>query len=469
MARWPKWTIVAVALLAAGAGAAQQAPPAADVAVEDCRGFPSWRPSLADNRDIATIPVPESFRRLFESPDFCIRATMDPAQLVDWHLWVGNVQTAAPALAYLEAGHRRQLAAPDRLERELRRAWRAAHPDMRRAQALPPTPQVTDSPRYHFMRGSRPIRRLRALLGDLDTYILIADHYVRAAEEFESATLLDRAEPALRTAVAGHGILEPIWDQPPAPAVFYEASLETYRTEDLQMRVAVLRARLTRSPADLARAQAVVQSFERPAYTRAAELAFTGGNRFCDIDDSWEPAGEVRDACARDQDLQDRVTNHWISRAMLELDGVSEELPGTQLAMRLLELEGVGRNTTRCCRRSSVEDRFRLLVARADHHRRQFSAHLAPADRVRRIGAWIDALDDLERAEELLRPHQEPARLRRIALSWLSLWAEADGLDLAGEYVMFGASPDRERFAAYLRHMLAGLDAIAVGAVPERD
>lgn len=463
MSRWQALKITGFALLMASQSVAQETSPPADdePTYFSCSGGGGWGPSLSDIRDIATIPVPESFRRRFESADRCVSLVLDDRQLVDWHLGTGNERTVTRALAYLEVGRLRGLPPPDGLARALQRAWPAAGPDLVAARAIPTRYWEPAGARYRFMRASPSIRRLWALLDQLEAHIRLAEHYVRAAEEFGSAALLQRAERLLRPAVDATGYVGPLWRQSPADAAL-PFNPAASRVEDLQMRVAVLRARLTRSPADVARARQVVQSFERPIYRRAAELAFSGGPQYCDIAADMPGADEVRAACRDDEEFYERVTAYWSNRGLLEFDGGGASPTSMELAIEMLEREEGNSSIPRCCDRSPWEDRRRLLMARADDHARRFGA-LAAADRVEALRAWSEALSDLEKAHWLVAPYNEPGRFRRIAEAWLSLSDRARQIDPA--IVDLPASGHR-RVEAYLRHLLSGLDAIAVGAVP---
>lgn len=435
--------------------------PAAEVSPEGgpiCVGGPEWHASLDDAREIHATPVPASFRALFESRAPCVRWAMTEHLIVDWHMRFGNERSIAAALGYLERDFMRGLPPPERHRGELERAWRAAGLDLERAQAIRQSQNIDNSMRSRFMERSRPIQRLNALVEARDNYRFLAEQHLRAAEEFGSAALLAQVEPYLHVLAASESFLEPLEDIPPAASLLH-FNLHTFQTDDLRMRVAVLRAQLSRSAADIAAAETILGQMETSPLRRLAEAAYSGGTGFCDIDSDADGAEALKQFCADDDDnAPQRTINFAINRAALDLLGAKprhERMDET--ALPLLERVRV-LETHRCCYRSEEEDLLRLRLALADFHRRRFLAGLERDDAD--FGEWWDAQAQLREAERLAPPHSAPRRFERIARQWLALSEIAP----PGEGDRRASTPQFVRYAAYLRLLLAELDTVRNGA-----
>ena len=432
-----------------------------------CVGTPLWRPALAEAAAIAAAPVPPAFRRVYESRDPCLERTSNLQLLVDWHLRFGSGDSIAAALAYGSRELTPGAPAPESYRVALEQAWRAAQDDLRRTHRIEQPPNVNYSAQSRFMEGSSTIRAFRTLTFARERYAFLAAQYLRAAEEFGSLTLLDGAERYLRAALAGTAFLAPLEQRMPVQGLF-GFDLDIFVTDDLEMRAAVLRAALTRTPADFSRAETVVQAKERPYYRRLAENAFSTGDDFCDSsDDSREPDEEARRLCSDNAgELQSQVVNQLLARAMLDIvadkEAVSRANGSDEVALGVLERERLFRG--RCCLRNPVDDIVRLRLARAAYSARRLDSRMDRSDGS--YGSdWDRALTDLETAERLTPPHEAPARTRRIALAWLELVARADTLfpPQPGEQPRAMLSPARQRYATYLRLLLASLDAITAG------
>lgn len=431
-----------------------------------CVSGPQWHASLADSAAIRTEPVPASYRHLFESTEPCTRWALDEESLIDWHLRFGTAESVVPALTYLELDYRRGEPAPEAYRTMLERAWTGALRDLQRARAVQQPQGVNYSAQARFVEASRPIQRFETLVATREKYIFLATQYLRAAEEFGLLALLDKADLYLRAAVAGSDFLGPLETRPPVQNVLY-FNLHTYITDDLEMRAAVLRAALTRNAADLARAETVVESKARPYFGELAEHAFSHGDDFCDIQSDIEQESQTHQTCVEDDEAQTRVVNQLLARATLDLVADRENAYATfDLAIRLLDRERL-QDRGRCCMRNADDDIVRLRLAHVAYLQRLLSRPEDPGH-ANHVGNWQQALTDLETAERLTPAHLAPGRLRRIALAWLALWPLGDALLRTEEnqHVWPNAMPERQGYAAYLRSLLASLDAIAAGADP---
>lgn len=450
-----------------------------------CVGGTGWSPSLADTAQIESAPIPVSYSELFESTAPCERWALDEASLIDWHLRFGTEQSVTAALAYLERDFvadtpaNRDWSVPERAQRsavdverdmvkvgryvrDLRQAWQAALPDVTRAIEMSHPQHPNFSERQDFTRTSASFRRIGELLQVRENYRFLAEQYLRAGEEFASMDLLETAERYLRPVVEGGQFLGPLEEQWRAAGGHF--NLHTFRDEGLSMRAPILRAQITGSGADIAHAQEIVTSMERPSYIRAAQTAFSGGNGFCDISPAWGDVQGLERACRSDDHLPQRVINYWAARAIFDLiTGSTDELSGG-LASRLLEKEQLS-SSGRCCGRRAEDDARRLLLARADRQRQLLEEAVTrgegDADE-----HWRQALDHLAEAERLTHITEASGRFRRIAEAWLDVWQRGGSLPLYPGEIRDNPMhwPEHRRYATYLTRLLANLDAIAAGA-----
>lgn len=425
-----------------------------------CVTGPTWRPSVADGVGIEAEPVPASYRTLFESKKPCIRWALQEGSLIDWHIRFGSERSISAALAYLKRDYIRGLPATERYGPELERAWRSALPDLRRALKIEEPPKSDYSAKHRFMDKSLTVRRFRELERARDNYRFLAEQHLKSAEEFGSERLLAKAELYLRPVQAGAAILEPLSLQEPAAGLF-SFDVDEFRTEDFRMRSAILRARLSRSAPDLAAAERIVKSFERPLYSRLAEAVFSGGEDFCDISDDWNEVEALRAVCGDDHSAINRLTNYWINRAALDLIAGNRETRSGEFAFRLLNRERTeGRK--RGYHRRSEEDLLRLRLLSADDHRRRLET--PGTDEHDLDEPWQGALRELQEAELLAPAHSSPARFRRIAEGWLEIWDRGETLFKPSEEGFSRAGMTEQwRYAAYLRRLLAGLEEVTSG------
>jgi hypothetical protein len=425
-----------------------------------CIDGAGWRGSGADVRQIEAVPVPESFRQRFESLAPCVRWATSPVHLVDWHLRFGSERSTAAALAYLENDSQRPVP-PERYAHELRRAWRAALPVLRQAARIRQREGLSPSAQYRFMEGRPSFRRLDSLIEDRTEYQFMTEYYLRAAEQFGSLALLERAEVYMRALLASADFLRPLEGRAPADHLYF--NLDPHRSDTFRLRTAVLRAQLTRSADDIAAARRVVNEVERPPYALLLGAAYSGGDDFCDISEGRSHAETIDAACRADDEIAERVMSWALARSLIDLIADSAERLGDDVLIALLERE---RRTDdgRCCRRPSAEDELvRLRLQRAEHELRRFAV---TTDFSNARQHWRDALGELRRAADLVPPPDAPARFRPIGEAWLRVWARGEALSPPpGEDIPLPtASPDLRRYAAYLRSLLPNLDAIAAGA-----
>ena len=424
-----------------------------------------WRGGEEDIRDIESVPVPASFRRTFEASGPCGSTTV-PRPLIDWNLRFGSEASTTTALAYLETRLLRSMPAPEAYASEMRRAWRAAQPDLACARTISQPDGLNYSPQSTFMARSGAIGRLRTLIYAHQEYFLIAEQSLRAAEEFGSVQLLEKAEPYLQALVDAAQFLQSLQNE--STVGLLSLDVQTFATDDLRMRAAVLRARLTGSADDLARARALVDQMNRPDFARMSELAFRGGAGFCDFGDGGEEAERLTQECRDESQVPDKVVNYWVNRAALDLASGSARSDPVETAMRLLRMEQLQESPRRCCWREPREDQLRLLFAAAESRARALADAPGPAQDDELQDLWEEAAGHLEQVDAVLSPAEEPARFRRLAAAWNALWAQAHRIDDPNDPTPGPAgSSHYGRFNAYIRTVFDRLGAIAVGDAPD--
>ncbi len=166
------------------------------------------------------------------------------------------------------------------------------------------------------------VARLRALVQVQQDYMFLARQYLRAADFHHSRALYEKAQLYFGPALAGfrmlYGDRRPMADA--VSDVDGGVGLWTHHINemhDLEMRVALARASLTRAPADVAAAQAVLERNHDALLDVAAEQVSDGRDP-CDVDDRPGLAA-LGEACRTENSLQRRLGDYWLARARLDL------------------------------------------------------------------------------------------------------------------------------------------------------
>jgi hypothetical protein len=446
-----------------------------------------WRGDARDIARIRTVPGPDSYRRLFEAGG-CTRFSLIEQTLVDWHMAFGDEQTTTGALAFLEADYRKGIPAPEDFGRHLADDWEEARKAIAGA-ALPAAGDPTRAERERRLAKSSSVRRAAEMVAGYSRYVELAGAYARSAELYGSKRLLEKAELYFAPARAGLAVLFADGTDPNANLdhMVYAPSHDLGAVLDLEMRIPILRARLSRAPNDLDQAAAAVDRRDDPVFETAAETAREHSGNFCETD------GEAQDertrtlerACDEQSNLPRRTMEFWRNRAHLDLlmaadpkhfapashsraetgsefarrpepvPGAKPErrIPSFEIAAWLLRNHRVGAWDERPFWSGTENlELYSLLLARSEMHSRR-RPEAGDSDETGQ------ALDFAAQAARLIPPHDSPALFARAAAAWLNLWAGAGGSE-AMPYWRLG---ERGRFAAYLRANLATLDSIAIG------
>lgn len=447
-----------------------------------------WRGDSRDIELIRPVPVPDSYRRRFEAGG-CARFQLVEQSLIDWHLAFGDERTTTSALAYLEGQYRKGVPAPEDLGAQFAAALRDARRTIEAAR-LPPIGDPKRSARERRVRDAPSVRRAVKAAGAYSQYVELAGAYVRAAEIYGSARLLVKAELYFAPAQAGDALVSE-WETQAASAVGNFVQVSSRRSKevaDLEMRIPILRARLSRSAHDFESAAGAMTRRYEPVFETAADNARDHSGEFCEIDgeSKVEEISALELACDDEHGLRLRTMDFWRNRAHLDLlmagDPVRFEpvpyhrpVAGSGFVRRSAPAADAKpggsffafETAAWLLRNRDVKERgegpapldgagidlFSLLLARSEMHARRSSGPGGDSDE---IGP---ALDYAAQAAQLVPPHDAPALFRQASESWLALWARAGTSSDASHR----QRADRSRFAAYLRSTLESLDSIALG------
>lgn len=441
-----------------------------------------WWGSSEDVRAIRTIPVPASFRQIFEGGG-CSQWSLVKENLIDWHLGFGDEASVTAALAYFEASYSRAMPAPAALPRLLEAARTAAARDLAAAAALRTATPPDHAGADRLLSRSRPVQRLSALTIARQNFLFLAQNYLRAADFHQSRALYAKAQLFAGAALAGF-VPRPLGSVPD-DAPFAEAWPNELR--DLEMSLALVQAGFTRTPADIATAQAVLDRNYDPTLSAGAERAEDGDP--CELGDRPDPTG-LQAACHDENDFRGRITDYWAAQARLDLlkaadpahfdfrtarapqngsayapHGEGGTVPADDIpqpgsfdhALRLLARQRQDIFPERARRYDTIDDAVVLLrLLRADLYARRAAVTPVPepggqaayrATELRR-----NALFDLAEALRIAGPAEQAGRFRQLAARYLEIAAIPPA--------PYSAEPIEERQAVFLRNTLDNLDRV---------
>jgi hypothetical protein len=454
-----------------------------------------WRGTNVDAQRIREVPVPESYRRIFETVG-CGRFSLIEATLIDWHLAFGDETTTSAALAYLAADPAAAaLPPPAALGAALARAWPAGVRASREPLARLTQPGADRERIDAALRADPRIRRLQTLIGAQDHYLFLARQYLRASEFYRSPALLAEARRYF-AAVRDSARLLHAGGQGPDAALrdfLHIAAPVPLEIRDVETRLAIHAARLGGDADAVDAAQALVNAGFDPVLRLAAgQLAHFGD--FCDsVQDDEDRLAPIQTACEADNDFQRRLAYFWRNQAMLDLLMAADpvhyvERPGgppsaATAAAFVRRAAGAGTDAPdpRDAWSGSVETALAIFdPERAANmpnpnfvgpNEEQVALHVATADMYARLAGpppagRVDLLRTTMRAlvtvTRLAPAAGHPGRFRQAAARFLALLGPYE----AARRREGRDGPDVEiaRQAAYFRVVLAVLDRIAVGA-----
>jgi hypothetical protein len=424
-----------------------------------------WGGTSDDVAHISSVPVPESYRRLYFG-DPCTRFSLVKSSLIDWNLAFGNEASTTAALEFLEAQTTAGKPVIADLGQRLAAARRDAQHDIVAAATILRQPDGMQRGGA-LVRKSKSLERLRSMIDVRNDYTFLAGQYLRAAEFYGSPGLLARARRYAAPALDAMRITRALAAADVAAKLDGVSPLESgdYRdldASDLEMRMAVVSASLSSDPEDLAAAETVLASYDEPFYKVAASEAFDHGDGFCDIGERSDLADYAK-AC-ESGDFDKKAITWWRYRAQLDLLGTGppDLLDSFYTATHLIERDYAAHNSQQYRPRydTAADQIVTLHLACAEAFIR--SANPNPwASSATNSNAAIQSLDaalnELSLAERSAPASQTPGRFRQIATRFLSIRARLAALEKPGRY------PGLERQAAYFSAVLASLDDIALG------
>ena len=440
----------AVMLIATPAYAAKRAAPEET----DCVTIGHlWAGTSEDVANIASTPVPESYRRMFFAGG-CTRFSLIVEGLIDWHLAFGDEASTSAALVFLERGLLGDKPMPTGLDSALIAARRKAEPDFaaaRRRFAREGQSSYSAVARDLFSRPA--VARLRDLMRMQEDETFLAAQYLRAAQFFGSARLLGQARRYFTSADTGYTVL--------TGTAFSESdSMFALRVEDrmiatgsdLELAMAVVTAQVTDRAEDVDRADATLRAHLTPWFAAAPRQGDHMGRDLCDVG-TREDLKPYHEACESEPEFERRATSYWRHRAELDLvmarhpdafivnaratPGASrasvdvadslEFIDSFESAMRLIEVTGPQESDARGLRRrtAATDAKAALYLARADTRTRLAASLPASGTRQARydiLRTLQGAVNDLTLAEALVPASEAPARFRQIATRFLTVY-----------------------------------------------
>ena len=413
-----------------------------------------WAGTGEDVANIASTPVPESYRRMFFAGG-CTRFSLVVESLIDWHLAFGDEASTSAALAFLDHGLLGDKPMLTGLDRALVAARHAAEPDFAAARRrIAREGRNSYDAVAHDLFARPAVVRLGALMKVQKDETFLAAQYLRAAQFFGSERLLGQARRYFTSADTGYRAL--------TGAAFRDGGSDTMfaprvegRTiaagDDLELAMAVVTAEVTDRAEDVDRADATLRAHLTPWFATAPRQGEEMGRDLCDVD-GRENLKAYHEACESEPEFERRATSYWRHRAELDLvmarhpdaflvesrstPGASrapvdvadslEFLDSFEAAFRVIDITDTQQSSAMGLRRrtAATDAKAALYLARADT-RAQLAASLpdvrtwkARYDIIRTLQG---AANDLALAEALVPASEAPTRFRQIATRFLTV------------------------------------------------
>lgn len=434
-----------------------------------------FRASLEQTRDIQTTPVPAGFFR-DHPPGSCTSGPL-PEDLIVWHLAFGTEDSALAAVDAIAARSLGGGAKAD-IRKDLAKAWKIALRDFNKLKK-----DVARDPNNKTLKASLRTAEygLYGFMGAANTYALTVSYYLEIADSFASPRALAKAESILAMEMQARAFIAEDVAKDPDP--FVKANWKTFEADwnyqpagATNLRAAVLRARLDGTPETIDAALKLLTQVYTPAMQEAWRLIHErpDNHDICRIPDRMDVLSEACDATP--DFYSENVPRFLYLAAQLELVIVAN--PG--LYPQQLHYYDRTDPTSRPGP-FRVDEMVRWLDAiwsdQWDRRSREWSdltrfqfttlqlmqADLAAAVETRRgkQGYYESVRIMLDNIERRVSPAKAPTIFRRIAERYLAL--HATELAVTDPDSIDHFDRNYARTAAYYRHTLDKLDAIAVG------
>ncbi|HMT44897.1 MAG TPA: hypothetical protein PKA59_10105 [Chakrabartia sp.] len=417
-----------------------------------------WQGSAEETRRIETDPVPASFTAIQQSGT-CAAFQLLSNSLIDWHMNFGTEASIRPALRHYAGGRFDVPEGPD-----WETLWRRAAPALERAEAAA-ADKADPIAAARVMSADKAGMALLTRIRTWQSRIEAAHHYLRAADLWQSRTLLADARPVVAWVeesalfLKSKGLLEKEGDRKPLANFLRLTSHDEEDRFGLQAHMLALKAELGGTAEESMRARDAVAALETPVLKQLMEEGWRHGDNLCDMGDRSDLAA-LHEACRDENDIERTLLTYAWLTVRTRSDNAPQEgrdsLYDAEFLLRRAHEAHSGTDSTALAdRRSPTEPMFILLM---DQARRLMKAAADPAVQTgrdtRRATSYRQAAgESLSAALQSLNPAQAPTPWRIAAQLWLSNHqAMADSLEGAET-----AKRD-DRMAAYLRAVLAHLE-----------
>ncbi|MEG3146461.1 hypothetical protein U1839_17550 [Sphingomonas sp. RT2P30] len=400
-----------------------------------------WAGNGEDVANIASAPVPESYRRTFLGGG-CGRFSLDEAGLIDWHLAFGDEASTTAALAFLAqhmGGAGGSLAG---LDAKLLAARRAVQPDIdkvRRTIQRGGHGALETAMREFYLRPA--VVRLLALVDLHKDESFLATQYLRAAQFYGSPRLLEQAR--------SHFVaVQAVW-RAMGTLAFYDKARDgdvlrlqidgrrQTDADDSDMAMAVTTAQLSGDELEIYRADARLRAHFQPAFETAAREGYRHGEELCDIGDR-DDLKDFAKTCSDDNEFEIEAANYWYRRAQLDLVTVrnvagcpadvgatTNMLDSFSAALLFIDAKEKHNEGNWSLRRYDAQSSAKaaLYIARADTKLRLALCQPPNTSGSMSISQNLqEVLNDLVVAEALVPPSEAPSRFRQIGELYLKTY-----------------------------------------------
>lgn len=471
-----KWQFVLMPLLVASSASTIAVAQEPNVSSEDgeviCVGpLTIWLGTPDNVKQIRDNPVPESFRA--RKSGRCIEP-FRAQDLVAWHLRFGTEDTAAQALRFIEERDGPSEVLVARLDRDLDGALTSLAKDIRleqrkedsRLDAAQPVGLKSFISKLPSVQALETVKRElhRNLLDRINLYLSAAEIFGSerfAAQARKIFTQYDMIERKLLPARdGGRPNLDPFVSQ--ALEYVQDSSSRFLTSMEVELRLAVLEAQLNPDATTIDRARDALRRRHQPAYANARDVAFGGGDDFCDLGDehfinAWQK--EIVEACKNDFAFVNKVMAYGYADAMLAiLTDADQRAFGKwdwEEYVILHQKEMVSGQGTRNDVTGDHDRVIGLKLALIDRHISQSKAKV----RGDRHWSYERAWGLLAELSPLINPAENPVRFRQIAERAIAVDAELQKEDEGWRH-------GNAQLLAYYRLNLQNLDKLATAEVP---
>ena len=429
-----------------------------------------WEGSPTDVKQIKEIPVPKSYKT---GKGGACGGHLDATHLIRWHLRYGNEDTVQQALNFIEKRDGASDAISAQLDRDLTSALVEldrefeAEGEREDSQLDISKPEKLRS----FVANTPSVRKLSWIRINLNFYLLNQiNFYLSAAEILGSKRFATQARKVFTQYEAIEKRLLPRRDGgSPDMDIYVSTALEYAQrggsrgpdlsATEVDLRLTVLEAQLTPSAETFDSARKALKRRYQPAYANAPEVAFSGGDDFCDLYEerfrnNWE--WEIAKACKEDGEFIPNAIAYGYADAMLAILTDSNQRASGKWDWEdyviLHQKDMIYNSGQRNYLTGDDERVINLKLALADQH--------FVRSKAKEKGQWSyeEAWRLLAELSLLVNPTENPVRFRQIA-------ERAIAVDAMMQKEEKGWKKKHVPLLAYYRLNLRNLDKLVIGNV----